>query len=103
MKWVCGGLFLLAWLNFMVFTLVGLSIGGGAIHGKVVNGRYYLRNHGKYAEVSHGVFDYSRLHAYAVWITHPIGMVAGGMLVWLHVRRKKDAAANPGVEAGQDA
>jgi len=52
-----------AWLNFVVFGVVDVYLGGDALNGKVENGRYFLNNHGPYAEVSHATFLYSAVHA----------------------------------------
>ncbi len=76
------GVLIAAFLNFMVFVTVAMSIGGDAGNGKTEDGRYFHANHGRYTEVSHGVFLYSRLHVYSVWITHALAVIAGGSLAW---------------------
>ena len=74
-------LFFVAMVNFTVFWIASLILGGDAIGGKIDNGRYYLSNKGKYAEVSHGVWVYSKIHTISVWITHPLGILGGAGLV----------------------
>ena len=46
-------------LNFVVFFIVALVIGGDAVNGKVVAGHFYLSDHGKPTEVSEAVYTYS--------------------------------------------
>ncbi len=45
-------LFFTAWLNFAVFWLVAVLIGGDAISGNVQGNHYYVSSHGKLTEVS---------------------------------------------------
>ena len=74
-------LFIVAMVNFTVFWIAGVILGGDAIAGKIDNGRCYLSSHGKYTEVSHGVWVYSKFHTISVWITHPLGILGGAGLV----------------------
>jgi hypothetical protein len=76
-------------VNFMVFFVVALCIGGDAINGKVENGRYYLSSHGRLTEVSPRVWQYSRFHTISVWITHPLAIFGGGGLIALSLRMGK--------------
>ncbi|HEY4371958.1 MAG TPA: hypothetical protein VGN52_08540 [Burkholderiales bacterium] len=69
-------LFILAMLNFAAFWLISMQIGGDALAGKVENGHYFLLGHGVYAEVSEGVYTYSRWHALSLWVSHPLGAMA---------------------------
>jgi len=82
-------LFFTAWLNFMIFAIVAVSIGGDAISGKAINGHYFLSNHGRLTEVSSSVWQYSRIHTIIVWITHPIGIFGGVALTILGQRKAK--------------
>jgi hypothetical protein len=68
--------FLGALLNFTVFCLVGMAIGGTAVTGKVEGGRYYVANHGRLTEVSREVWVYSDRHTRSTWITHPLAVLA---------------------------
>jgi hypothetical protein len=70
------GLFIAAMLNFLVFWLLALHLGGDALNGKAEAGHYFLMSHGDYTEVSEEVFNYSRWHAYSLWVTHPLGAMA---------------------------
>jgi hypothetical protein len=75
LKLICITLFVLAWINFVVFFVVASIIGGDAMNGKVKDGKYYVAHRSQYTEVSRPVFVYSRFHVYFVWILHPIGML----------------------------
>ena len=79
MKYFAYILVVVGLLNFIAYFLISLAIGGNAINGKIEAGRYYLCEHGRYTEVSHFVFEYSRFHTYSVWITVPLGMIG----IWL--------------------
>jgi hypothetical protein len=59
----------MAWaINFAAYVGIAVWIGGDAINGHQSSGRYFLSNHGKLTEVSHGVFLYSEIHTYLLWI-----------------------------------
>jgi hypothetical protein len=69
--------FAIAVLNFITYALVSLHLGGFALDGYLVNGHYFLRNHGKTTEVSSRVWHYSLIHGVSIFITHPLGIIAG--------------------------
>ena len=78
---------LAVWLgpvNFLIFIIADLLIGGDALSGKVERGRYYLNQHGSLTEVNHAVFVYSAIHAYSVLFGLVLAIAAAGML-----KRKK--------------
>lgn len=79
---VCRIIFAVAILNFLLFFLISLFIGGDAFTGKIEDGHYYVGNHGHYTEVSYFVFACSKLHASSVCITHPLAMVAS-LVYWI--------------------
>jgi hypothetical protein len=75
-------LFALGVTNFVVFAVVGLLLGGDAWNGKVVDGHYFLAQHGRLTEVSQAVWTYSYIHVLIVFALLPM-MVAGGLMnVW---------------------
>jgi len=69
-------------LNFFAFWYGALILGGDAFNGKEDGGRFFIGEHGKYTEVTEGVYKYSRFHVLSLWVTHPLGMVAGLILLW---------------------
>ena len=73
---ICVAIFVAVWLNGIIFWFTAVALGGDAVNGKMENGHYYLANHGRLTEVSRGVFTYSRIHSYSVFISIPIGIVA---------------------------
>jgi hypothetical protein len=82
-----SGLFALAMVNFAAFILIGLAIGGFAIHGGFTDRGYYLARsaYGMRTRVSESTFRYSRTHEHSLLITHPLAIVAG----WLFYRRRR--------------
>jgi len=79
-------IFALACLNFVVFFIVAIVIGGDAVNGKIVGGHFYLANHGKLTEVSETVFTYSLWHVRSLFVTHPLGM-----LTWYFAKTEQKA------------
>lgn len=64
-------------LNFLVFIVIDMILGGDALNGKTVAGHYFLGNHGVYTEVNYSVYMYSSFHAASLFITHPLAMLCG--------------------------
>ena len=81
--------FIVAIVNFAVFVIVALRIGGDALNGTVENGHYLLYSHGTYTEVSHGVFLYSQIHASSLLVTHALGFLVG-----YRAKHRKDVEAS---------
>jgi hypothetical protein len=73
----CAGL-----LNFVLFFLVSLLIGGDAFNGRIDENRCYLGGHGRYTEVSCLLYTYSRVHETSLLITHAAAMLAS-LLYWV--------------------
>lgn len=68
---------IIAAVNFALFFLIALAIGGDAVNGKTEGGKYYLANHGKYTEVSPVLYWYSFIHVITVLCTHVAALVVG--------------------------
>ena len=73
---------LLGMANVASLFLVGLLIGGSAVLGKVVAGRYFVGDHGHYTEVPQWVWIYSWAHAVSQVGTVPF------IFIWGFVRRE---------------
>jgi len=80
LKTLCGLAIALGILNFVAFGIVATCLGGDAVNGRHENGHYFLSSHGKRTEVSAAVFNYSRVHVYSVFITHPLAILSGIIL-----------------------
>ena len=74
---ICRLIFGVGTVNFLVFFVVAVHLGGDAVNGKVVADHYYLASHGRYTEVNEEIFNYSRWHVYSLWVTHPLAFIAG--------------------------
>jgi hypothetical protein len=72
-------------LNFLSFWAISFVV-GDAIQGKVVNGQFYLGNHGTYTAVSHAIFTLSACHAYSALG----GLIMAG-LVGIAWKRRQNA------------
>jgi hypothetical protein len=75
-------LVLLGVVNFLLFWIIALSLGGDAYSGKIEDGRYFFKsNHRdpRYTEVTKAVWTYSKVHAISVWVTVPMAFAGAGM------------------------
>lgn len=82
MQNILRAILLIAMLNFFAFWYGALVLGGDAGNGKEEGGRFFVGAHGKYTEVTEGVYRYSRFHLLSLLVTHPLGMVAGLISLW---------------------
>jgi uncharacterized membrane protein YagU involved in acid resistance len=76
-------------LNFVVFWVVDVVLGGDALNGTIVNGQYYLSQNGRLTEVTGTVYYYSYAHAVSVVVTLPIAIVCGIVLQILSRSRER--------------
>lgn len=71
---------LVAIINFVIFVLIALNIGGDAINGAAIDGHYFLGNKGRLTEVSLPMFEYSAWHARSVMLTGIVAVAASFLL-----------------------
>jgi len=76
---------IIAIANFASFWVIAVVNGGDALNGKKEAGKYFVCSHGRYTEVSESFFDYSRIHAESLWITHPVALLS---VFWLTGKKK---------------
>ena len=76
----CKILLGLGLVNFIVFWILAVHFGGDAVNGKIQAGHFFLLSHGRYTEVSEGVFTYRKWHVYSTWITHPLMLLSAYLL-----------------------
>ena len=69
--------FSLCMMNFVLFVIISVYLGGNALSGDIVDGRYYVSSHGDLTEVSKYQFIFSKIHTISVFITHPLGIFWG--------------------------
>jgi hypothetical protein len=74
---ICKILVLIGVVNFLAFAVISEFIGGDALRGKIVNGVFYLGNHGFFTEVSSTIYYFSLFHVYSLCVTFPMGVIAG--------------------------
>jgi hypothetical protein len=73
-------LFPLGLLNFLTFFCVAAANGGDAINGKIVDGKYFLGNHGQFTETSQAFYTYSLWHVRSLFLTVPLTFIGGLIL-----------------------
>lgn len=72
-----GALFLIGWLNCVVFVLIGAHLGGDALNSFRLEGSYFLADHGRITKVSASVWWYSFVHGLFTLATVLLAMIAG--------------------------
>jgi hypothetical protein len=79
-------------LNFALFLVGTLYLGGNAVKRKIETGKYYVwgYHHGTkgYAEVSRAAFDYSKWHADSVIVTWPFMILA--YFIYQRIRKRPE-------------
>ena len=81
LRTLCIWVVAIALLNFFVFWVAAVYLGGDALNGKTDHGRFFLMSHGPYTEVSADLFTYSKWHASSLWVTHPLAFVAAYLIL----------------------
>ena len=69
--------FWLAILNLCAFVAGVMILGGDALNGTTQDGHYFVMEHKLYTEVSHSAFIYSTIHTLSLFLTFPLGIIAG--------------------------
>jgi hypothetical protein len=78
---ICVAAVVVGFLNFAVFWITAVALGGDAYAGGHQGSHYFLSSHGRLTEVSEAVWQYSRIHSASVWVTHPLALLCGFLLV----------------------
>jgi hypothetical protein len=76
--------------NWFAWALISICLGGDALGVKPEGGRYFLSSHGRYREVSRGVFTYSRLHGYTAFT----GLGIAGLVAIAGHRSRQETKPN---------
>ena len=71
----------LGFANFLWFLIESTRLGGDALNGYVRDGHYFVVSHGSATEVDSSTWEWSRIHAMSVFVTHPLALVAMGYLL----------------------
>jgi hypothetical protein len=61
--------------NFAWFFAESSQLGGDALNGYSREGHYFVSSHGTYNEVDRAAWEWSRMHAISVFITHPAALL----------------------------
>lgn len=62
-------------VNFFVFVMALLYLGGDALNGRQEGGKYFLSQHGNLTEVSTLIFSYSKFHAISSMVLMALAML----------------------------
>ncbi len=89
-------LFAIGIVNFLAFFGISLAIGGDALSGAVVDGKYFLSTHGNQTEVSPAVWYFSYIHTISMFITTALGVLGG--ILHEALRRKHSDVEMPSSE-----
>jgi hypothetical protein len=73
-------------LNWVIWWVEAVAIGGTAVGGKISGGRYYVVSHGGYTEVSSSIFAFSTWHTYVTWLSFGTAIIAG--FLWKRMRSR---------------
>lgn len=86
--------FVLCVLNFITYWIGAGEIGGGAAYEE--GGHYFVsglgnmfETPGRITEVSKADFDYVTWHGNSLFITHPLALLTGALLVLDNYRRRQ--------------
>jgi hypothetical protein len=80
LTWLAGAVVILGFVNFLWFFAESAKA-GDALNGYVRDGHYFLSSHGRVTEVSREAWEWSRVHALSVFVTHPLALLGGAYLL----------------------
>jgi hypothetical protein len=80
--WIAMVVVLIGFVNFFWFAAESSSLGGDALSGYVRDGHWFVMSHGTSTEVSQADWEWSRLHASSVFLTHPLAMAGLAYLLF---------------------
>ena len=75
LSWIPVVVFFGVFINFIVFIMISLFIGGTAQNGLVADGKYYLGDHGLH-EVSKEIYVFSEVYTNFTDATFPLAYIA---------------------------
>ncbi len=76
-------------MNFLLFFISSLLLGGDGLNGKIEAGHYYLGNHGDYTEVICPIYLLSRAQGILLFVSWPFVMVAA-LVSWTGVGSERN-------------
>jgi hypothetical protein len=81
--------FVVCVLNFFLFLVLSSVLGGDALAGKIHDGHYFLNSHGTFKEVSLFAYQYSKLHTASLFVTQPVALICGILIVLREMERNR--------------
>jgi hypothetical protein len=81
LPWLALAAVVVGFANFLSFFVESTHIGGDALNGSIRDGHYFVVSHGSSTEVDRATWEWSRIHALSLFVTHPLAMVGMGYLL----------------------
>jgi hypothetical protein len=66
--------------NYVLYALMSYLVGGDTLHGRILDGHYFIAAGGGLIEVSRALFLFSRWEAYSLIATFPLGLLCACFL-----------------------
>lgn len=85
LPWMAVTVVILGIINFWAFIIISVAIGGDALNGRVIDGRYFVMSHGTFTEVTQTVWIASRIHTVVTFVSFPGVGLAFAYLLFHHV------------------
>ncbi len=76
LNWIPVVIFFGVLLNFFLFFVTSIFLGGTAELGYIADGKYFLGDHGYYVEVSKMVFIFSEIYTKFTMAIFPLAFIA---------------------------
>jgi len=76
-------------INFLIFGILTVKLGGDALNGFTKGGKYFVASHGNIKEVSKTMWIISRYQAYSIFIT-VFSTIIGSLLTYNSYIKNKD-------------
>ncbi len=83
-------IFYLGMLNFLLFFISSLLLGGDGLNGKIEAGHYYLGSHGDYTEVILPIYLLSRAQGILFFVSWPFVMIAALLVLGVGGSERND-------------
>ena len=80
-KWVLGSAMAVAAINFLIFWIIAVDVGGDAVNGYEKAGHYFVCAHGACREVSQAFWRYSYWHSISSMVGIFLVFVVAAILV----------------------
>ncbi len=81
LPWLALAAVVVGFANFFWLLVESARLGGDALSGSVREGHYFVVSHGSTTEVDRATWEWSRVHAISLLVSHPLALVGGAYLL----------------------